>query len=428
MWFQLDSPHPCTLRPPATPKIQRSSMTTTTLLLLLFAGGSTAGSAGKTLTVTWSNCGSPKGTVKTLTPAVVTIGEKTTFHGAGAFTEDIAEGQFHTTIQSNAAVPIKILDHKGDLCSPDTVKLPFGIGELGWSGLACPVKAGPLALDISLTLSSSLPSWAGKTTTHIEATNNAGEQLLCIDLKLTPPASSTSNGSLTTTAAVVNAQCRKDKEQCWSAYPNNCCDGLVCRVAYPPQVSFCVPVKNVATPVPKLESTTPHRVTYYETLPGMEKLGPKGAAEVNKALTSLTMAASSLRGSAAADADSNDQWSCFTSAPIQDYIMCIKGNEYCRGYGPCFLKCGLCVLHPSSGPEVNSNNKALVSAPERAAAEVNNKALASLAASSPGGVEADTSNAQWSCMRSQWFITCVNDNQSCMGFLPCLVRCGLCVL
>ena len=166
-------------------KASHMSMTAT-LILLLFAGGSTAGSPGKTLTVTWSNCGSPKGTVKTLTPAVVTIGEKTTFHGAGAFTEDIAEGGYHTTIKSTAVVPITILDHKGDLCKAETVKLPFGIGQLGWSGLNCPMKAGPLALDIDLTLSSSLPSWAGKTTTRVEATNPAGDQLLCIELKLAP--------------------------------------------------------------------------------------------------------------------------------------------------------------------------------------------------------------------------------------------------
>lgn len=51
-----------------------------------------------------------------------------------------------------------------------------------------------------------------------------------------------------------------------------------------------------------------------------------------------------LRGAEAAD--NNEQWECDSAAPIQGYIMCSKGNEFCMGYLSCFLKCGLCVMGP----------------------------------------------------------------------------------
>ena len=143
------------------------------------------------LAVTWRNVEEhdepTAGKVTALMPATAALGGTTTLDASLAFVKGFAGGRYRMVIKSTAVVPITILDHKGDLATSETLFLPFSLGTVAWSGIPCPVEpCGELPLNIDMTLTASLPSWAAKTTTTITATAGDGTRLLSIEFKLAP--------------------------------------------------------------------------------------------------------------------------------------------------------------------------------------------------------------------------------------------------
>jgi len=103
--------------------------------------------------------------------------------GKGTLDESVSAGSYELKI---AAGPITLLDHKGDLCKGETIQLPHGVGSMNWVGLKCTQAAGPLEVDMSMTLSASIPAAFARTTITLTALDQQSQNLLCLELHTKP--------------------------------------------------------------------------------------------------------------------------------------------------------------------------------------------------------------------------------------------------
>merc|ERR1711964_885246 len=113
---------------------------------------------------------------------------KTTITGSGSVDETVSGGSYNVKVSAGSW---NLLNHSGDVCKPDTIKLPLGTGELEWKGVECPVSVGDLAIAMDVTLSSYIPSSMAKTTIELTASASNGDKLVCLDLNTAPESSST---------------------------------------------------------------------------------------------------------------------------------------------------------------------------------------------------------------------------------------------
>eukprot|EP00483_Globobulimina_turgida_P008153 UN08169 len=119
-------------------------------LLLSVAYGS------RTVNVTVINCTSAdaEGTINTLTitpPPPEQTDKNFTITGTGKNKEDVNDGIFKaiTTVRG-----FPIYETEGDLCKPDHIVMPGGMGDIYFEGVKCPVKTGqPLVDPITVYIS-----------------------------------------------------------------------------------------------------------------------------------------------------------------------------------------------------------------------------------------------------------------------------------
>merc|ERR1719356_1295687 len=124
--------------------------------IALLGGAAAAG----TLKLSWHDCGdgSTHGKVTGLTPATLTLGQKTTVTGTGSVDEAVTAGTFKIQVK----VAIITQEFSGDLCAPKTFKLPLGVGTVTWDGMKCPLAAGVATISTDIQLSASIPPTAAK--------------------------------------------------------------------------------------------------------------------------------------------------------------------------------------------------------------------------------------------------------------------------
>ena len=79
--------------------------------------------------------------------------------------------------------------HPGDACSPGTIKLPAGTGQIDMKGFKCPLSAGPAELDLDLTLSSAIPAKLARVTIELTAQSSTGDKALCVKINTAPESS-----------------------------------------------------------------------------------------------------------------------------------------------------------------------------------------------------------------------------------------------
>ena len=141
--------------------------------------------AGGTLKLTWSDCGGVHGKATSIQPAALTLGTPTNIIGKGAVDEAVSGGGFEISVKAGI---IPLVDHKGDLCKADAISLPGGIGSIQWKGLPCPLAAGPIEVDMTVTLSANIPASLASTTIKLTGTGINGDSLLCVQLNTAPEA------------------------------------------------------------------------------------------------------------------------------------------------------------------------------------------------------------------------------------------------
>lgn len=152
--------------------------------------GDLEGANGKTLDLSWSDCGDAEthAKVTSLTPKTLTLGEETHILGTGALDEDVSDGSYTLSVKAG---PGGIISKtcKGDIGKKAECPLPLGLGALTWDGLTLPLAKGPaIKVGTTVKLSGSIPTSMAKSTIKIEATEGNGRKLICLQVKTTPAA------------------------------------------------------------------------------------------------------------------------------------------------------------------------------------------------------------------------------------------------
>merc|ERR1712178_497867 len=144
-----------------------------------------ASAGGGTIKLDWSDCGdsSTHGHITSLSPTSVTLGTKTSLVAKGSINEKI-QAATYKVVAKEGFVPI--FSHSGDLCKPETIKLPMGTGEIDMKGFSCPLSPGSVELALDMSLSSSIPAKLARTTIELTAQSDTGDKALCAKIKPSP--------------------------------------------------------------------------------------------------------------------------------------------------------------------------------------------------------------------------------------------------
>lgn len=143
--------------------------------IALFAAAAVTGQA------TWKDCGKPGGHGKIskidIVPSQPVKGSEFSINGEGTIDEQITSGKYTMSIHLNN---IPVFSHTGDGCSPETVKLPLGMGTVDYGGLKCPTGPGAVDIGLKVTVGKLAPN--GKYSATTTAVDSAGNQVLCAEV------------------------------------------------------------------------------------------------------------------------------------------------------------------------------------------------------------------------------------------------------
>jgi len=144
-------------------------------ILALFATAEAA-----TLAVTWGDCGAKHATVDDLSPtSIKTGGSGTTLTGSGVSDEDVTSAVFTATVKAKG---VKVASCSGDATSDIVCKLPAGVGTITVKAVSFPLKAGRVDIPVEVKVSALIPGALATTDTHIEAVDQNGESVICLDV------------------------------------------------------------------------------------------------------------------------------------------------------------------------------------------------------------------------------------------------------
>merc|ERR1712160_54403 len=133
-----------------------------------------------TLGVTWGDCGAKHATVDDLSPtSIKTGGSGTTLTGSGVSDEDVTSAVFTATVKAKG---VKVASCSGDATSDIVCKLPAGVGTITVKAVSFPLKAGRVNIPVEVKVSALIPGALATTDTHIEAVDQNGESVICLDV------------------------------------------------------------------------------------------------------------------------------------------------------------------------------------------------------------------------------------------------------
>eukprot|EP00484_Ammonia_sp_Unknown_P000565 CAMPEP_0197020784 /NCGR_PEP_ID=MMETSP1384-20130603/1677_1 /TAXON_ID=29189 /ORGANISM="Ammonia sp." /LENGTH=165 /DNA_ID=CAMNT_0042448473 /DNA_START=83 /DNA_END=580 /DNA_ORIENTATION=+ len=157
-------------------------------ILLVLIGAAYAQLDATEVKVTVSNCtkSTDEGKINTLTLSPASpekVNENFTITGTGISGVAISGGTYKAVAK---IAGITVFTQSGDLCKPDTIKLPDNVGTIYYEGVSCPVaKNAVLVVKVTANVSPSAPDQTVKisVTTTDAGTNN---EIVCIDSVATP--------------------------------------------------------------------------------------------------------------------------------------------------------------------------------------------------------------------------------------------------
>jgi len=141
--------------------------------------------AGGTVKLSWKDCGdaSTHGKVTSLTPDTLVFGQKTTITGSGSLDEKVTSGSYTVAASVEGK---QVFTHTSDLCKPDTIRLPFGIGSIVWNGVSCPHAAGATSIGLVASLSRFIPAKGPSVEIKVTAVATSGDKLVCVTVDTAP--------------------------------------------------------------------------------------------------------------------------------------------------------------------------------------------------------------------------------------------------
>jgi len=137
------------------------------------------------LPVAITDCGGSNHVVSLIDyqPKAVNTGTTTRLSVTGSVSDDISGGTLNMKVQMTG-FPWTTLGqlNGGNICNPLTLELrSLGIygGKIEWGGIACPVRAGQVTVDLVMTLAPNIPSGLMNVRASLDATRSDGKPLLC---------------------------------------------------------------------------------------------------------------------------------------------------------------------------------------------------------------------------------------------------------
>jgi cathepsin B len=132
-----------------------------------------------TLAVTWSDCGAKHAKVTDLQPSSINTGATETLTGSGLVDEDVTAAKFTATVKAAGAT---LSTCSGDGTADIECKLPLGAGSITVQALTFPIKKGTVKIPVIVKTSKLIPPSLAKVDVHIAATDQNGEDVVCLDV------------------------------------------------------------------------------------------------------------------------------------------------------------------------------------------------------------------------------------------------------
>lgn len=142
-------------------------------------------------------------------PASIATGTTETITGTGTVDEDVTSAHFSAVIKASG---VKVASCDGDATADIECKLPLGAGKITVKAVSYPLAAGSVSILVEVTTSSLIPASLAKVTAEIRATEQNGEDVICLNVH-TAQQQELESGDNT---------CSADKGHCGNAY-QACC-------------------------------------------------------------------------------------------------------------------------------------------------------------------------------------------------------------
>merc|ERR1712013_396123 len=107
-------------------------------------------------------------------------GATETLTGSGVSDEDVTSAQFTATL---SALGAKLTDCSGDATTDIVCQLPLGVGSITVKALTFPIAKGPTSIPVEVKTSSVIPPSLANVDVHIEAVDQNGESVICLDVR-----------------------------------------------------------------------------------------------------------------------------------------------------------------------------------------------------------------------------------------------------
>merc|ERR1719263_87247 len=139
---------------------------------------------GGELALSWTDCGDSTtiGHISDVEPKVLTLGEVTTIKSTGVIDQAATDGTF--SMQVTAGGGLIKQTYTGDLCEEKVFKMPLGIGQFTWAGLACPLAAGPISVNTDVKLAAIMPAGAATADLALTASDSDGNSAICLNMHM----------------------------------------------------------------------------------------------------------------------------------------------------------------------------------------------------------------------------------------------------
>jgi len=132
-----------------------------------------------TLAVTFEDCGAKHAHVDDLQPRSIHTGATETVTGTGTSDETVTSAHFTATV---SALGTKLTDCSGDGTKDIVCNLPMGVGSITVKALSFPLAAGKISIPVEVKTSSIIPASLANVDVHVEATEQNGESVVCLDV------------------------------------------------------------------------------------------------------------------------------------------------------------------------------------------------------------------------------------------------------
>jgi hypothetical protein len=178
-----------------------------------------------TLGVTWSDCGAKHATVTDLEPTTIQTGTTETLTGTGTVDEDVTSAHFTAKVSAGG---VQLASCEGDATADIDCKLPLGAGTITVKAVSYPIAAGTTKIVTAVKTSSLIPASLAKVDVAIRATEQNGEDVICLDVHTEKQLSASADIDCST--AACPSQCECSKTQCTDSI-NTCLADATCAAA-----------------------------------------------------------------------------------------------------------------------------------------------------------------------------------------------------